>query len=75
MITSVLNKGKHKLNPSYIIQDGVTIEGDNNISGAFNEYFVSVGTKLANKPLCNTTFTSFVSGKCHHSLFLGPTSQ
>ena len=73
VINSVLNKGKHKPNPSYIIQDGVTIEGDKDISDAFNDYFVSVGAKLASKlPPCNTAFESFLEGKCHNSLFLSP---
>ena len=76
VINSVLNKGKHKPNPSYIIQDGVTIEGDKEISDAFNDYFVSVGAKLASKlPPCNTAFESFLDGKCHNSLFLSPITQ
>ena len=77
VINSVLNKQKFKSNPSSIVDDdgGVTIEGDNTTSGAFNDYFVNIGTKLANKlPVCNTPFESFLSDKCHHSIFLTPIS-
>ena len=76
VINSVLNKGNHKPNPSYFVQDGASIEGNKEISEAFNEYFVNIGASLARKlPLCNTTFQSFLDDKCSHSLFLSPILQ
>ena len=61
IINTVLNKRQQKRNPSYFVQDGITIYSDKEIADVFNEYFANVGTRLAsNLPLCNATFESFL---------------
>ena len=40
------------------------------IANAFNNYFVNIGTRLANNlPSCNTAFESFINDKCPQSFF------
>ena len=76
VINAILNKGQRKSNPSYFVQDGITIDEDKDIADRFNEYFVSVGTRLAsNLPLCNNTFESFLQDRQSNSLFLNPITQ
>lgn len=38
VINSLLNKGKHKPNPSYIVNDNITLDDNSEIADAFNDY-------------------------------------
>lgn len=77
LINTLLNKEKPRHHPSYVINDdGLRIEGNTEIADAFNTYFVSIGTKLANKlPLSTSVCESFLGARCSQSLFLSPVTE
>ena len=78
-INSILGKTPHKKNiPSKINdENGVTLSNLNDISNAFNDYYVNVGPNLAKKigPSQHNYKKYLPNVKHHSSLFLRPTND
>ena len=53
-------KSKHKMPNSFKVKDEI-ISGDKNIANAFNQYFTSIGTDMANSLPSEDSFQEFLS--------------
>ena len=49
LINSLLNKSQPKHNPSYFVHDNMEVRGHRNIADTFNDYFVNIGSNIANQ--------------------------
>ena len=66
----MLNKSQPKHNPSYFVR------GHRNIADAFNDYFVNIGSNIANQlPTTDTSFESFLNDRCPNYFFITPIIQ
>ena len=64
---------KHTTIDKLIIDNKVT-KGNKNICESFNEYFVNIGKKLAEKIPTNQNFKKYLGDRNHNSMFLSPTN-
>ena len=56
LINSLLGRNKNKTNVTELIVDNVSIFDDRSIAESMNEYFISIGTKLADKIDSNSVY-------------------
>ena len=78
VINSVLNRSS-KTNSAHdkFVKDGHIITGKHNISNEFNDYFVNIGSNLAQKidNVPNSDYSLFMSEKVKNSMYISPISE
>lgn len=77
LINEITNKKKQSSDlPDNFMKDGNVITEPNEIANNFNEYFVNVGPKLADKiPPSSVNFSSYLPASNQDSIFLDPITE
>ena len=71
-IRKVINVSKkNKTMPAKLVKNNADIEGEKNMAGAYNEFFVNIGNMVEQKiPISDKHFSSYLGNSASNSIFL-----
>ena len=72
----IINKKKQSVNPDYFMHNSSKITNKKEIASHFNDFFVNIGSSLANKiPQSNKSPLSYLTDNYPNSFFLTPVNK